>query len=53
MQKLYAIYIHKNKINNKVYVGQTCQRHVNFRWGHNGNHYKDQPKFFKAIKKYG
>lgn len=24
--KLYCIYLHINKINHKVYVGQTCQQ---------------------------
>lgn len=53
MKQVYTIYMHKNKINNKVYIGQTCQIKTHFRWGHNGNHYKDQPKFFRAIQKYG
>lgn len=47
----YCIYIHKNKINNKVYVGQTCQNpEKRWRYGHG---YKNCPRFFSAIKKYG
>ena len=30
--KQYTIYMHKNKINGKVYIGQTCQTLAN-RWG--------------------
>lgn len=56
--KKYCVYIHKNKINGKVYIGQTCQN-VNDRWM-NGLGYlhknKDgsytQPAFAKAILKY-
>ena len=43
--------MHKNKINNKVYVGITCQK-TNYRWGA-GSGYRQQPKFYNAIKKYG
>lgn len=43
--------MHRNKINNKVYIGQTCQPlEQRFR---NGNGYKDSPVFYNAIKKYG
>lgn len=47
----YYIYIHKNKINGKVYIGQT-KRRPEERWGQNGNGYKTQ-MFYKAIQKYG
>lgn len=47
----YKIYIHKNKINNKIYVGQTKQS-LNHRWN-NGNGYINCPYFYKAIQKYG
>ena len=47
----FTIYMHKNKINNKVYVGITCQK-TNYRWGA-GSGYRQQPKFYNAIKKYG
>lgn len=47
------IYIHVNKINGKVYVGQTTQRVVTDRFGKNGKNYKSSPKFWEAIKKYG
>jgi group I intron endonuclease len=46
------IYIHKNKINGKCYVGQTTQK-PKHRWGINGIKYKDSPKFYNAIQKYG
>lgn len=47
----YSIYIHINKINHKVYVGQTCQIPEQ-RW-RNGEGYKESPRFYNAIKKYG
>ena len=51
MQKKYSVYLHKNKINNKVYVGQTSNK-PQYRWN-NGNGYKDSPLFYNAILKYG
>ena len=51
--KLYCLYIHRNKINNKVYVGITSQS-PSQRWGANGIGYsRHQDKFYNAIKKYG
>ena len=47
----YTIYIHKNKINGKVYIGQTSQRPEK-RWD-NGRGYETSSKFYKAIQKYG
>lgn len=51
MDKKYIVYMHKNKINNKVYIGITCQK-TKYRWGA-GSGYKKQPKFYNAISKYG
>lgn len=54
MDKKYIIYMHKNKINSKVYIGQTCQS-PNRRW-RNGNGYlrnQNGTHFANAIKKYG
>lgn len=51
MSSKYTIYIHKNKINGKVYIGQTSQK-PSKRWGANGSGYKGQP-FYLAIQKYG
>ena len=56
----YTVYIHRNKINNKCYVGITGQATIK-RWGRNGGGYLSthsngslaHPKFGKAIKKYG
>lgn len=49
--KTYCIYMHKNKINGKVYIGQTCQKlDQRFR---NGEGYKKCTYFYKAIQKYG
>lgn len=47
----YLIYKHTNLINNKVYIGQTCQDPQK-RWGKNGKGYENQ-NFYKAIMKYG
>lgn len=47
----YTIYIHRNKINNKAYIGQTSQS-VADRWGR-GSTYKPCPHFYRAIQKYG
>lgn len=51
MKKTSVIYIHKNKTNEKVYVGQTND--VSKRWAGQGTHYMSCPKFWKAICKYG
>ena len=48
---MYYIYIHKNKINGKVYIGQTCQK-PEYRWN-NGKGYVESPYFYQAIQKYG
>lgn len=50
--KTYTVYVHINKVNNKAYVGQTCQS-VQARWRKNGKGYKGQTKFINAIEKYG
>lgn len=47
----YKVYMHKNKINSKVYIGITLQP-VNQRW-RNGTNYTKNPIFNRAIKKYG
>ena len=51
MEENYIIYMHKNKINNKVYIGQTCQKPEK-RWD-GGRGYVTSPKFYAAIQKYG
>lgn len=50
-EKRWCVYIHTNKINNKVYVGITGQKPKR-RW-HNGYGYKTQQYFWRAIQKYG
>jgi group I intron endonuclease len=49
---LYCVYIHKNKINGKIYVGRTCKK-LKTRSGPNGTHYSKNTRFGKAISKYG
>ena len=49
---MYTVYIHKNKINQKIYVGLTKQTPQN-RWRKNGEGYRSQNKFWSAIQKYG
>ena len=48
----YTVYMHKNKINGKVYIGITSQQPVKRRW-RKGSCYKNCNKFYKAIQKYG
>lgn len=50
--KKFVIYEHRNKINNKIYIGQTCQKPT-YRWGSRGQGYKNNPYFYSAILKYG
>lgn len=52
MTNNYCIYMHKNKVNGKVYIGQTNQK-PEYRWGDNGKRYENCPHFFHAINKYG
>ena len=49
--KTYCVYAHINKVNGKIYIGQTCQN-SNRRWN-NGNGYKGCTCFYRAIQKYG
>jgi group I intron endonuclease len=46
------LYIHKNKVNGKCYVGQTTIEPKK-RWGSKGWGYHKQEKFYNAIKLYG
>lgn len=48
---IYTIYLHRNKINGKVYVGRTKQQPKE-RWK-NGHGYKTCTYFYHAIEKYG
>ena len=50
-ERNYCVYIHINKINGKVYIGQTCQD-VKRRWL-KGRGYDECPRMHNAIKKYG
>ena len=51
----YCVYIHRNKINNKVYIGITND--VKRRWRCEGIEYKPSKEntssFWNAIQKYG
>ena len=49
----WIIYCHTNKLNNKKYIGQTRKKEVKYRFGKNGREYRNQPKFYRAIQKYG
>lgn len=51
---LHLIYLHRNTINNKVYIGQTVYiENPNIRWGSNGTGYAKQPEFYADIVAYG
>ena len=51
MENNYIVYLHKNIINGKVYVGQT--NNLSRRWRGDGIDYQKSSYFFKAIQKYG
>lgn len=51
MEKLYSVYIHRNKINNKVYVGMAYNPLK--RWGKDGIGYHQHDLFFKDINEIG
>jgi group I intron endonuclease len=51
MNETYTVYIHTSPTN-KIYVGITCQTNLNRRW-QNGQGYRTQRRFYRAIKKYG
>lgn len=52
IKKTYVIYLHKNKINNKVYIGQTCQKPEK-RWDYGCGYKRHNLHFYNAIQKYG
>ena len=49
MKKEYFIYMHKNKQNGKMYIGQT--KSLKDRW--TANAYDNCTRFYNAIKCYG
>lgn len=51
-KKCHIVYKYTNKVNGKVYIGQTC-RTMEKRACYNGNGYKGCSKFWNAIQKYG
>lgn len=50
-ERTYCVYMHKNKINGKVYIGATCSD-VKRRW-EKGALYKGNKDFYEDILKYG
>ena len=50
--KRWCVYMHTNKINNKVYVGQTCVK-PSYRWRNGEGYSNGSWYFYNAIKKYG
>lgn len=48
----YTVYMHTNKTNGKVYIGQTVKK-TNERWGCNGVGYNSVEVFWKDIQTYG
>ena len=53
MNENWKVYVHINKINNKMYIGIT-HKTVKERWGLNGERYtREDTVFSRAIKKYG
>lgn len=51
-EEIYCVYCHRNKINGKRYIGQTCTS-PETRWRKNGKGYEKNSYFWSAIQKYG
>lgn len=51
-EKLWCVYVHINKLNNKKYIGITSKPKPEHRWN-NGRGYKESAYFYSAIQKYG
>ena len=51
-ERKYCVYMHKNKTNEKVYIGITCMK-PEHRWESNGKGYANNIHFSRAIAKYG
>lgn len=52
MSKTWCLYVHISP-SNKKYFGVTCKEKPEYRWGLNGNGYKNNVHFRNAIAKYG
>lgn len=50
-ERMFIVYKHTNKINDKVYIGITCN--LKHRWVAKGYMYTGSPYFNHALKKYG
>lgn len=50
-ERNYCVYSHVNKVNGKQYIGIT--NNPERRWKNDGYEYKNSPKFWRAICKYG
>lgn len=48
----FTVYMHRNRINDKKYIGITKQN-TKYRWRSDGSGYIHSPYFAKAIEKYG
>ena len=51
-QNLWCVYIHRNKINNKAYIG-IAKEPADYRWKNGYGYKKNQNVFYNAIQKYG
>lgn len=50
--RVFIVYMHRLRIDGRVYIGQTCNS-LSERSGNQGHRYKNCPKFYNAIQKYG
>ena len=52
MKKIFIVYCHTLKIDNRKYIGITSIKPI-LRWRKKGQGYKDNKYFYRAIEKYG